>query len=442
MATFAVSTPSPPGRVHTPGTPKHGYGDSWEPFSPRKSARISSQRSDARTPSPRTSQHQHNRVPKKQSSSTFSTPATSPQKKRMPAMDSVRRASGPLTAEGTAHAADSLGIASIAPKARQPKSHTSAATSSHGTTSAMLPTPAKTPRKQPNAKTEAASRAVARNLFSAETDVAPTPRKKKAKKYTGLTLESFTAEEMDDPINIFTDTRDRLPELDSSAENPFYGNDPAPVEEPSKRRSKRKQVSIPGEGKQAIEDAVRRDDGIVYVFRGKKFFRKFSDFHEASSELLDDEDAEGAPHRPMTRSSVKPRLLFPPAGKGKAPATTATTATSTIEDEEADTDIEDHVFNTTHDDHLEVPETPVKAAHQKLDTPEAPRFGPTSPPSTVRATRSTTKLLAEETPMKKMGKPRSPFDGWRRSKSRAEPHGQKREGELLGSSQASKRQRA
>ncbi|KAI1494954.1 hypothetical protein F5X96DRAFT_422301 [Biscogniauxia mediterranea] len=436
MATFAVSTPSPPARVHTPGTPKHGYGDSWEPFSPRKSARISSQRSDARTPSPRTSQHQHNRVPKKQSSSTFSTPATSPQKKRMPAMDSVRRASGALTSEGAAHAADSLGIGA---KPRQQKSHASAATASHGTTSAMLPTPAKTPRKQPNAKTEAASRAVARSLFSSETDAIPTPKKKKAKKYTGLTLESFTAEEIDDPINIFTDTRDRLPELDSSAENPFYGNDPAPVEEPSKRRSKRKQVTIPGEGKQAIEDAIRRDDGIVYVFRGKKFFRKFSDLHEGSSEPLDDDEAETTSHRPVTRSSVKPRLLFPRAAKSNAVETTTTT---TIEDEEADTDIEDHVFNTTHDDHLEAPETPVKAAPEKVDTPEAPRFGPTSPPSTVRATRSTTKLLAEESPMKKMGKPRSPFDGWRRSKSRAEPHGQKREGELLGTTQASKRQRS
>ncbi|KAI1500892.1 hypothetical protein F5X99DRAFT_225495 [Biscogniauxia marginata] len=435
MASIAVSTPSPPARVHTPGTPKHGYSDPWEPFSPRKSARISSQRSNARTPSPRTSQHQQHRVPKK-SSSTFSTPATSPQKKRMPAMDSVRRASGALTAESTTHAADSLGIGAK-PQPRQQKSHTNAAASQ--STTIMLPTPTKTPRKPTDAKTEAASHAVARNLFPAEAEVIPTPKKKKAKKYTGLTLESFTAEEIGDPINIFTDSRDRLPELDNSVENPFYGNDPAPVEEPSKRRSKRKQVSIPGEGRQSIEEAIRREDGIVYVFRGKKFFRKFSEFHEAdSSEQLDAEEDEAAPHRPMTRSSVKPRLLFPRTTKGKNVAAAATT----IEDEEAVTDIEDHVLNDAEDDHIEAPETPVKVAPEKPDTPEAPRFGPTSPPSTVRATRSTTKLLAEDSPMKKMGKPRSPFDGWRRSKSRAEPHGQKREGEVLGGSHASKRQRA
>ncbi|KAI0002612.1 hypothetical protein F4779DRAFT_129272 [Xylariaceae sp. FL0662B] len=445
-SSFAVSTPSPPGRVHTPGTPKHGYSDSWEPFSPRKSARISSQRSADRsidrTPSPRSSSHHYTRSSRK-SSDTFSTPAASPHKRRLPAMDSVRRASGALTAESAANAADSLGLTST-----QKKPQATMATSQ---SSGMLPTPAKTPRKQPDEKAQASVRAVARNLFSSESAIMPSPRKK-AKKYSGLTLESFTAEEVENPIEIFTDTRDRLPEVDSTNDNPFYGNQPASTAEPEppKRRSKRKHVTIPGEGKQTIEEAIQREDGIVYVFRGKKIFRKFSTSNDADADVastsqLDAEDQQAdvelstpRRQRPMTRSSIKPRLLFPPQQKkGKAIADVAT------EDEEAVTDIEDHVTRGAGEDDVEAPATPVGMVNTKVDTPEAPRFAPASPPTTARATRTGNKLHADDSPMKRPAKPRSPFDGWRRSKSRAGPTGQKRQGEALPrSDEASKRQRA
>ncbi|KAI1078888.1 hypothetical protein F5B20DRAFT_546565 [Whalleya microplaca] len=444
MASFAISTPSPPGRVHTPGTPKHGYSDPWEPFSPRKSARISSQqrsgdRSIDRTPSPRSSSSSHhNTRSSRKISDTFSTPIVSPHKRRQPAMDSVRRASGALTAEGAANAADSLGLTSTQPKTQ------AAMTSSQST--GMLPTPAKTPRKQPDEKAQASVRAIARNLFSSESEIMPSPRKK-AKKYTGLTLESFTAEEIENPIEIFTDTRDRVPEVDNTNENPFYGNQPASTAEaePSKRRSKRKHVTIPGEGRRTIEEAIQREDGLVYVFRGKKIFRKFSSDDDAVEANQPDGEVEHADvdlsttqrRRPMTRSSIKPRLLFPPQEKGKAVADVAT------EDEEAVTDIEDHVLNAAGDDDIEAPATPSGKVAGKVDTPEAPRFAPASPPTTDRATRTGTKLQADDSPMKRPTKPRSPFDGWRRSKSRAGPAGQKRQGEVLpGSNEASKRQRA
>lgn len=173
-------------------------------------------------------------------------------------MDSIRRASGTLTSASTAHAADFLGI--------QPKSTTSNTTSARSA-GGMLPTPAKTPRKQPDEKVEAGVRAIARNLFHGEpSEVKPSPRKKKAKKYTGLTLDSFRAEEVEEEIPIFTDTRDRLPEVDDSSENPFLGETTAEEPEPSKRRSARKKkVIIPGEGRVLVEDAVQRNDGIVYV---------------------------------------------------------------------------------------------------------------------------------------------------------------------------------
>jgi len=67
---------------------------------------------------------------------------------------------------------------------------------------------------------------------------------------------------------------------------------------------------------------VERDEGMVYIFRGKKILRRFHDGssdHESAAE--DDQDLSAdemairrqvgrEAHRPLTRSSVKPRLLF------------------------------------------------------------------------------------------------------------------------------------
>lgn len=183
-------------------------------------------------------------------------------------MDSVRRASGALTAEGTANAADLLGIGSnFQHKSTNPTASSSSSSAFASRAGGMLPTPAKTPRKQSDGTTEANVRSVARNLFVNESDIIPTPKKNKSKKYTGLTLDSFRAEAVDEPIEIFTDSRDRIPEKDATAENPFYGMPTKGTRqpEPTKRRSPRNHVSIPGEGRETIDEAVQREDGIVYV---------------------------------------------------------------------------------------------------------------------------------------------------------------------------------
>lgn len=91
------------------------------------------------------------------------------------------------------------------------------------------------------------------------------PRKRQAKKYSGITLESFIAEDVEQPIAIFTDSRDRVPSVDRSSQNPFYGSNEEAQPEPTRKRSKRRQVTIPGVGAESVEEAVRRDDGIVYV---------------------------------------------------------------------------------------------------------------------------------------------------------------------------------
>lgn len=77
-------------------------------------------------------------------------------------------------------------------------------------------------------------------------------------------MDSFTVEEQEDAIPIFTDSQERVPSKDSSSANPFYGNGSKDLDV-NQRRSRRRQIHIPGEGAQSVDDATRREDGMVYV---------------------------------------------------------------------------------------------------------------------------------------------------------------------------------
>ncbi|KIH89433.1 hypothetical protein SPBR_07249 [Sporothrix brasiliensis 5110] len=457
MATtpIAAATPSPPPHIHTPPTPRLGFADSWEPFSPRKSSRIAaasknaSRSAAARTPSPSAAarqavrqprsprlakqaaptQHQHNLQPHPQhlDVATFSPAPTPRKKKTMP----------------TAH------FLSPEDALKSNKSAAGGESSTYGGRmgAGMLPTPAKTPSKKVHAASQNESNiaAIARNLFHTNVDeVIASPSKtpsRKGKKYTGFSLESFTEVQEEEPIPIFTDSQDRVPEADTSAENPFFGDGATATSppEPTRRRSKRNQVSIKGEGKQTVEEATRREDGLVYVFRGKKIFRKFEDSADAQEEDILEGLTSGADKgKRLTRSAIKPRLLFPREDSSFAETTPNG---GTTEDEEADTDIEES--NTVdsdgeaeaEDDKLEptiasAPNTP----------PPAPKFAaPASPPTTTRTRRSGQKSAEELTPIKATSvaapKKRSPFDGWRQTKSSVSAAaGHKRTVDALGSS--------
>lgn len=212
----------------------------------------------------------------------MASPAETPQKKRLPPADPNRRASGPITAEAKAKAAAALGIDN-----GKAKEASWSLASAAAAAAAALPTPAKTPRKQtPDEKKAKSIRAVARNLFQPGEPSAPPAtvvevneddllgtakrgRDRQPKKYTGISLDSFAALPQDDPITIYTDSHERVPELDTSAENPFLTTS-APEEEAepvvhSRLRNRARKVNIPGEGPQLLEDAVRREDGLVYV---------------------------------------------------------------------------------------------------------------------------------------------------------------------------------
>jgi hypothetical protein len=251
------TTPPPPTRIRTPPTPRLGYQDNWEPFTPRKSARISSQRT--RSPSPGASHRQiqsPHTVKKSNKHLSAAIASPLPHKKRMPASDFVRRATENMQAETSRDGASR----------RTHERSTSSATGAAG----MLPTPSKTPQKPPTEKKTAHIKSVARNLFSSDADEANlTPRKRASKKYTGISMESFSVEEVEEPIEIFTDTRDRVPVRDESQENPFLISEnpffsDAPRPETTKRHDKRK-VKVPGEGIKTVDDLADRKDGMVYT---------------------------------------------------------------------------------------------------------------------------------------------------------------------------------
>lgn len=122
----------------------------------------------------------------------------------------------------------------------------------------------------------------------------------------------------------------------------------------------------------------------------------------------------------VTRSHVKPRLLFPAKKQEKPKAFD--------EDEEAVTDIEDHVLAEI-EEH-EKPSTPMDfESEEGLATPKAPQFAPASPPTTTRTTRFGNKKAADTTPKAKGRGKRSPFDGWRRTKGGVEGASNKRAGD-------------
>jgi hypothetical protein len=139
---------------------------------------------------------------------------------------------------------------------------------------------------------------------------------------------------------------------------------------------------------------------------------------------------ESRTKRHFTRSSIQPRLLFPTVNSDES--------NDVNEDEEAATDIEDHVLAGMNADK---PETPSNLIDETPGTPEAPRFAPASPPTTTRATRFAGKKSGDPTPKPQPAAKRSPFDSWRRVKGGAQSTSQKRSGDDLPAA-ASKRTRA
>ena len=137
----------------------------------------------------------------------------------------------------------------------------------------MLPTPAKTPRKKPIPALAIAS--TARVLFPVrpdpEEDIMPTPRRRgrKTRRHVGFSLDdSMENDDTEGKIQIYTDSKEKVPELDPSEDNPFYNTGgPTVSKEPLKvkRGKKGKTTGLTSESKEQIEKAFNREEGMVYV---------------------------------------------------------------------------------------------------------------------------------------------------------------------------------
>jgi hypothetical protein len=255
-------TPSPPRRrLRTPPAPNHGPKyDAYEPYSPRRSSRVAAQThlhpqttSPARSRQTRavTPTHSAKASAARTSNHTLSPPSSpvSPAKHRSPrsTRPSHRRAD-PFDSDSDLAAPTPARrlVSTMAPRG-------------------LLPTPAKTPRKRA-LHSESALGNTARVLFTdrhATIDEAmPTPRKVR-KTRDIYTLESFE-EQMNganDKIEIFTDSKERVPTADDEEHNPF-------VTKKGRGKAKAKAPARPRKVDPAATkmfDAADRDEGMVFL---------------------------------------------------------------------------------------------------------------------------------------------------------------------------------
>ena len=136
-----------------------------------------------------------------------------------------------------------------------------------------MPTPVKTPRKKKVANVEAAARALFQDQpEDLEEVVSSSKRSKKSRRYNGFSLESFSVDEGDssNQIQIFTDSKDKIPELDLSENNPFIDHDDTAAGEstsskPVRRTSKRRKISGASQMDKDVEEAIKNDKGMIYV---------------------------------------------------------------------------------------------------------------------------------------------------------------------------------
>lgn len=138
----------------------------------------------------------------------------------------------------------------------------------------MLPTPVKTPRKKPSTNAASTARALFQdpvNMAANSAPVEPSARRsRKNKRYNGFSLETFSAEDESNNgrIQIYTDSRDRVPQLDASKVNPFVEpkvDREATTSKKVEGTSKRRKVSAKTRLDPQVEEAISQDEGMVYV---------------------------------------------------------------------------------------------------------------------------------------------------------------------------------
>lgn len=133
----------------------------------------------------------------------------------------------------------------------------------------MLPTPAKTPRKQDLRKTselQSAARVLFPTRLEKVEDAMPTKKGRRGTKNVGFSLDS-SGEDDETKIQIFTDSKDKIPELDVGDHNPFVDNPETGRLPDTHKGTGRKGRKAKGEVKTNphIKNAFNHEEGMVYV---------------------------------------------------------------------------------------------------------------------------------------------------------------------------------
>lgn len=276
---MATTPPSQP-LVQTPPTPLHGAKyDSIRPYITRKSTRHSKQwiQRDAQTPPPQSFKFESGTasvseqrpgspgVSARHAISPPSSTQNSPQEKGSRSGRALRSTVSSVMFPAT--------FASLEPSSDSSKPSSDQQLSVNMGTS-MLPTPAKTPRRKRAPAPALAS--TARVLFPVrpETveDAMPVARKRgRKKRQVGFSLDSAGEDDgihADGDIQIFTDSKERVPEPDFSADNPFVDNPfrsgaSRPHSKP-KGSSRKKTNDLINDNTDETE-AFKRGEGMLYV---------------------------------------------------------------------------------------------------------------------------------------------------------------------------------
>ncbi|KAJ5643725.1 uncharacterized protein N7484_006232 [Penicillium longicatenatum] len=383
-----ATTPPPPSpsALRIPAAPRHGAGyDTFEPYPTRSSARLAGQRAskskDATQPicpgSPSKGQSKGSpRKYRKMEEATISPPGSHPMSRN--------------AERGTQASAGNYRQPDPQPSGRVSGSH-------------ALPTPAKTPSKK---KITSDLSATARTLF---------PSAKMSKGRFSIDVED--ASPGPQSIQIYTDSRDRIPKPPATPQNPFF--------HPSDRTSDDDSTGILDPMTCPTHKLLRlgRNDEMTYNFRGKKVTKHYDD---------EDEDEEDDPNdlclfagrehllpdpsvlhnlKPLRRKDILPRQLWPDDGPVPPKETNQVKPTEELTVEDEATDEEDAV---------ETRETGAKLHGITSPPPEVP-----SSPRAVRNLRSQARrhVDAGVSPSKQgagSNQPRTPFHNWLRKKKSAD----------------------
>lgn len=136
----------------------------------------------------------------------------------------------------------------------------------------MLPTPAKSPAKKVTmSNLGSAARVVFPYRPETVAEAMPTPRKKQNKRHAGFSLGDYGNEDGDESkIKIYTDSHDRIPEVDESADNPFYvkaGGESSTKGGKGKKAKYSKltteELNVPCN--REVQECLKRGEGMIYT---------------------------------------------------------------------------------------------------------------------------------------------------------------------------------